>query len=198
MILVYYSACKNFQKSRHDTAWRLLEYVISKNFGEDIKTLKLTEEPQGKPYFEDRPDISFNLSHSGEYAVCAMRTDGKPIGVDIEEIRPIPARVKNRYLGGYCDETEAIRRWTRRESYGKFTGEGLKAPCPDEIMKNEPGSDAALPNGFCFTEYRIGKYMITVCTENLSHSEKFPDNSPGIEFIEVENSALPAPIFGVI
>lgn len=183
MIFVYYSLCKNFQKSRHDTAWRLLEYAVLKNFGISIKELEIAEGDHGKPYFKDRPDISFNLSHSGKYVACAINMSGRPVGVDIEEIRPIPDRVKNRHLCGLCDEREAIRRWTRRESYGKFTGEGLKIQCPDRFVTNY----ARLPGDhILFSEYDLEKYIINVCSDASDFD---------LSFLEIKEEDLPMPIF---
>ena len=42
----------------------------------------------GKPFFPDRPDLQFNLSHSHGAAVCALHH--LPIGVDVERLRPAP------------------------------------------------------------------------------------------------------------
>ena len=47
-----------------------------------------------------------------------------PCGVDIEKNSVISQRVRNRYLGG-CDEKDALRLWTERESYGKLLGDGF-------------------------------------------------------------------------
>ena len=45
----------------------------------------------GKPFFPDRPDLQFNLSHSHSAAVCALHH--LPIGVDVERLRPAPRRL---------------------------------------------------------------------------------------------------------
>ncbi len=42
----------------------------------------------GKPFFPDRSDLQFNLSHSHSAAVCALHH--LPIGVDVERLRPAP------------------------------------------------------------------------------------------------------------
>ena len=42
--------------------------------------------PGGKPYFPDRPELCFSLSHSGPWALCALG-DG-PVGADVETVRP--------------------------------------------------------------------------------------------------------------
>ena len=51
----------------------------------------------GKPVLQDHPHLHFSLSHSGEWAVCAL--SDTPVGVDVERIRPIDAaRLVNRWL----------------------------------------------------------------------------------------------------
>ena len=88
----------------------------------------------GKPYFGDCPQRRFNLSHSGEFALCAL--SDAPVGVDLEVVRPrrdgFPAYVfrgedYERYqaLGG--DWPAFYTLWTEVESIIKYTGEGLKA-----------------------------------------------------------------------
>lgn len=53
----------------------------------------LTELPRveaaekGKPFFPDRPDVCFNLSHCKTAVACAL--DAAPVGVDVQEYRTI-------------------------------------------------------------------------------------------------------------
>ncbi|WP_423237249.1 4'-phosphopantetheinyl transferase family protein [Clostridium putrefaciens] len=49
--------------------------------------IKLNKNQYGKPYSGEYPQFKFNISHSGDYVLCSI--DDKPIGVDIEEIKPI-------------------------------------------------------------------------------------------------------------
>ena len=73
-----------------------------------------------------------------------------PIGVDIEKIRPISQRVIDRFLDG-CHPDEAVRIWTRRESFGKMTGVGFHDKSYGEVPH-------------IFHEYNdIEGFLITVC-----------------------------------
>ena len=88
----------------------------------------------GKPFFFDKPEYNFNISHSGEH--CAVMISDKMCGADIEEIRAFPKKV----LKKICTEkeTEYIfslpedkqekamwTLWTLKESYVKAIGKGL-------------------------------------------------------------------------
>ena len=88
----------------------------------------------GKPCFKDRPEWHFNLSHSGQWAMCAL--SDAPVGADLEVIRPrrenLPAYVfkeeeYGRYLALSGDWPAFYILWTEVESIVKYTGEGLKA-----------------------------------------------------------------------
>ena len=63
----------------------------------------------GKPFFPDRPDLQFNLSHSHSAAVCALHH--LPIGVDVERLRPAPRR-----LSRGMDDGDFFRLWTAKEA----------------------------------------------------------------------------------
>lgn len=109
----------------------LLERVL-KQQGYEPESLR-TEEG-GKPYLEGVENFYFNLSHSGDYVVCAVGE--KPVGVDIQEYRKGTERIPERFF--LQEETEDIERidgterqerffryWTAKEAYGKLTGKGL-------------------------------------------------------------------------
>ena len=62
-------------------AWFLLRAAL-KELGAEPGPLAYG--PQGKPFFPDRPDLHFNLSHSGETVLCALSPS--PVGCDAETI----------------------------------------------------------------------------------------------------------------
>lgn len=107
------------------------------------ESIALGIKEHGKPYAKDLT-LEFNISHSGDMVVCAV--DDKPIGIDIEQIRPIDLTVAKRictdeelvYLFGctpteqdftYTTNTEILTRffelWTAKEAYGKCMGCGI-------------------------------------------------------------------------
>lgn len=101
----------------------------------------------GKP-FAIGLDVEFDISHSGDMVVCAV--DNKPVGIDIEQIRPIDLKVAKHictdeeliYILGHkpCEErfkhtnnNEILIRffeiWTWKEAYGKMLGVGILDRC---------------------------------------------------------------------
>ena len=93
----------------------------------------LEKGPYGKPYLAAYPEIHFNISHSGDWAVCALAA--MPCGVDIQERRPMRsrrmvertmnAREQRQILEAEDSTAEFIKLWTYKESCIKLSGEGL-------------------------------------------------------------------------
>ncbi len=84
--------------------------------------VEIIREQGKKPRF-DCDDVYFNLSHS--HGVTMLGISHAPIGVDIEKIRPIDYE-KFKFISADGEE-DFFEKWTERESYLKFTGEGLSA-----------------------------------------------------------------------
>ena len=97
----------------------LLTLALEREYG--LRELpEIAREPGGKPFFPDRPDICFNLSHSHGAAVCAIHD--KPVGIDVEKLRPAPRR-----LAGNMGDEAFFRLWTAKEATVKRRGEGIAA-----------------------------------------------------------------------
>lgn len=75
-----------------------------------------------KPYILDSP-YKFSFSHSKKYSCCAISKNN--IGVDIETKRIVSSRFKNRYNLQDCTDEDALIKWTRYESYYKFTNANI-------------------------------------------------------------------------
>lgn len=127
-------ACSSVaERERSLTAGLLLGYCMRK------RGISLEETPcfdkYGKLYFPRTDGFYVNLSHGGNYAVCAMDTN--PVGVDIESVRQYKKNVAERI----CTSAELqsllvlkkeeeknqifTKLWTRKESMAKLSGEGL-------------------------------------------------------------------------
>jgi 4'-phosphopantetheinyl transferase len=104
---------------------------------------KLLYNKFGKPFLDKK--IDFNISHSGEYAVCAVTGRGA-VGIDIEKIRNIDLSDFERYMTPH--EWEHIKNsenpyekfyeyWTLKESVMKAYGQGLSVPLKDICVDKE-------------------------------------------------------------
>lgn len=94
----------------------------------------------GKPVYKNS-DIHFNLSHAGNYVVCAV--SDKAVGVDIERQRKNVIRVAKRFFTqAECDwigdeSLKFSRIWTLKEAYAKLTGEGIAGTVSKAEFRHE-------------------------------------------------------------
>ena len=87
-----------------------------------------------RPYFNN--NIDFNISHSGEYIICAISHRHK-IGVDIEEVKEIPfGDFENEFsskemmaiMNSDNNMNSFYTLWTQKEAFLKAIGTGLHTP----------------------------------------------------------------------
>lgn len=160
------------------TAGLLLEYALREEgmIGTELTFIKNAD---GKPYIKEHPEFCYNLSHSKECA--ALVVDRQPVGVDVEGLRIGYKKLANRFfseveaasLNDAWSDEEFTRIWTRKESYLKATGYGMRMPLqsfstlqerveindkmPEEMRKEEP---------FYLASTRIEDgYWLSVCKQ---------------------------------
>ena len=150
----------------------LLRQVLSEKTGIDPKALIFGLSENGKPYLES-PDCHFNISHSGDMVALAVNSE-HPVGIDIEKIKPVSARIAKRVFSeedsrfvfessvipdGQLEDREALLRffkvWTYKEAFVKMTGEGIS-----DNIKNY-----SYDENNCITEI-YDEYVLTVITGN--------------------------------
>lgn len=115
----------------------LARYSICEDFNLNNADLSFNTNPYGKPAISSRGKIGHNISHAGRYIVCAV--SDTPVGIDVEEIKPIDLRIAERFYSN--DEYEYLtsaptestydnffQLWTMKESYIKMIGRGLSIP----------------------------------------------------------------------
>lgn len=128
---------------------------------------------QGKPFAPDSP-LHFNLSHSGEWAVCAV--SDADIGCDVEKIDPVHVDVAKRFftaaenvqLDEAENETERTRRffrlWTLKESFQKATGQGMNLPLSSFSVTLGDTVTVEPPAAVTFAEYTaLSGHACAVC-----------------------------------
>lgn len=109
----------------------LLEDMLRQGFGMECCP-EFSFEDNGKPYFRDYPTIFFNISHCHRGIACAVMD--RPVGIDIEKIQyddnlaKVILSPEELAIVRGADEPEIkfTEFWTRKESFLKLTGEGLR------------------------------------------------------------------------
>lgn len=119
----------------------------------------------GKPFFRNRPELHFSLSHGGGLAACAVAD--RPVGVDVEGERLVSEALLRRYFT--AEERAAakpLRLWTLKESCCKMTGRGLTAL--PEIRLSFGASVTACGLNATFWEARLpGGHFLALCREGM-------------------------------
>jgi 4'-phosphopantetheinyl transferase len=127
-----------------------LRFLLARYLDVDPASLRLEYGPKGKPRLPASPLLEFNLSHSGGLATFAF-TSGCPIGIDVEQIRPMPdlAAIAHRFFSREeAADLDALPHdqrelafflcWTSKEAYIKAVGEGLSAPLDQFRVSVDP------------------------------------------------------------
>lgn len=118
--------------------------------------------PEGKPYFQEIP-LYFSLSHSGDAVFLAMSQ--REVGADIQAVTKADwESLAKRFYGKNdleymesCGENPVLgaddllenldarerfyQLWTKKEAYGKLTGEGVSKYLDREVPGEEQGID---------------------------------------------------------
>ena len=130
-------------KKRTIAGEMLARIGISEWCGKAPEDIVFLAHKKGKPYASGLK-VEFNVSHSENMVVCAI--SDKPIGIDVEKLRPVDLKIAKRicteeeleYLFGHPAEEgdfkvtndpllilRFFKLWTAKEAYGKLLGTGL-------------------------------------------------------------------------
>ena len=151
-------------------------FLLYKATGYESIASELSTNNFGKPVVNGYTDLHFNVSHSGERVVGAICD--VPVGIDVEEIRPIDLAM----MYDFFNEQEIVdileRKnpqdrlryfydiWTLKESYVKANGKGLVIPIKDFAIR-KAGSwihTFGLETPAYFSQYDINpQYILSTC-----------------------------------
>jgi len=156
-------------KSRSVAGEMLAKKAIASWCGIPMDRIALSAASDGKPYAPGIP-VEFSISHSGNMVVCAV--DDRPVGIDIEKIRPVDLSAARHFctaeelvwLFGHTPEeneftctedTILLKRffelWTSKEAFGKKSG---VVDMRKEILNASVST------------YTIKDYVMAICRED--------------------------------
>lgn len=158
----------------------------------------ITKTKYGKPILQNISGFYFNISHSSDWVVCAV--DNVNIGIDIEQIRTIDMEIAKAYFT--LEEQSIIFNapvdkrlfyfytiWTLKESYIKYTGDGLSAQdltAFSVLLKNDYADiykNAIKLPVYLHLFYNFKSYCMSVCSEK----NEFPEHPEILTCTEILN-----------
>lgn len=163
-------------RSRFVAARGMLRMLLAQSLGAEPAAIEFKYSSYGKPSLAGdwaTAGLQFNLSHSQNLALFALAAQN-PVGVDVEEIHPVPNLAELVDLVFSTAEAGELRRlpdeekektffriWTRKEACLKATGVGMTGmpdakealgwPCDIQSIQALPQS----PIGSCFRIYEL-------------------------------------------
>lgn len=121
----------------------LVGFALRKCWDLSLGSYRILRGEKGKPFIVGRENVFFNLSHSGEYVVCAV--SDREVGVDIEKRAKARMEVAGRFfherevrmlksLSGTGQDQLFFNYWSVKESFLKYIGTGLTRPLNSFIV----------------------------------------------------------------
>lgn len=157
----------------------LLRTIIIEKLSISNKHIIFGKNQYGKPYLAGHPNFQFNISHSGDFVVCAI--DSEPIGIDTEQIKSIEyEEIAKRFFS--ASEFDYITKgdignqlskfyeiWTLKESYVKCCGKGLSMPLNSFSIDIDQYGHIKVPgnNEYALKSFDIEpEYKMSICSLN--------------------------------
>ena len=141
-----------FPNNHQQFAFRrsLLRKLTAQYIGSSPEEIQLLRGPSGKPYLVDSP-LQFNLSHSKDWLAILFGWHS-PVGIDIEQIRPLPgaeqiieeclSEREKSYVRGANHLSRFWETWNRKEACLKALGLGIQKNMIDwECLGSEEAED---------------------------------------------------------
>jgi 4'-phosphopantetheinyl transferase len=132
-----------FERDRHrfTISRGRLRQILSHYLNTPAEQIQFCYGTYGKPSLASslaNTGLQFNLAHSGEVVLCGVTRD-RQIGVDVEQIRPMPKvqqlaerclspQEQDSLTASSCPEEAFLSYWTCKEAYLKAIGSGLTQP----------------------------------------------------------------------
>lgn len=122
----------------------LVIFALRTYWGLSPDSYRIARGDKGKPFLVGRENIHFNISHSGEYVVCAV--SDREVGIDIEKRAKARMEVARRFfheqeieelmaLSGDKQDELFFNYWSAKESFLKYVGTGLSRSLNSFVVK---------------------------------------------------------------
>lgn len=157
--------------------------------------VKIKKAPGGKPFLESPRGLFFNLSHSGDYAVCAV--SDREVGVDIQKEqhtfrlgllnRVLHEEEKASFFTGREQKAECsyvkqepevhmfFQIWAAKEAFVKCTGEGLAKDFKELLTDFSKGEIIDIRTGQkcrIYINNTLPGYQLAVCVPYADFTKK--------------------------
>ena len=133
----------------------LVRFALKKYWNLTSEDYRIDRGEKGKHFIVGVENVFFNISHSGDYVVCAV--SDREIGIDIEKRTKARMEVAGRFFHG--EEVAQLKMleedkqdqlffnyWSVKESFLKYIGTGLTRPLNSFIVSFS-GGDVSLFEG---------------------------------------------------
>lgn len=175
----------------------LISTIVVEELSIRNKHISFEKNQYGKPYLKGYPKFNFNISHSGDFVVCAI--DDKPIGIDIEEVKYIEYEDIAKRFFTVSEFNYIVKQdldiqlskfyeiWTLKESYIKCCGQGLSIPLKSfsidiDQYENIKGIINNKHKEHIFKRFNIdSNYKMAVCSVNKEISK---------DIVEIDQNVL--------
>lgn len=133
-----------------------LRLLLARHLDVTPREIEFAYDPLGKPRLKSLPatiHVTFNFSNAADQGLLAVSHATIPLGVDLEQIRPLSdlLGLARRFfheeevaalerLSGALREATFFRCWTRKEAYLKAVGKGLTFPLNQVLVNHEDDS----------------------------------------------------------
>ena len=133
-------------------AWVLLSQVLCDQLKLKHNSLRFAQSDNGKPYLQNCDGVYFNIAHTE--GMVAVALSDKEIGIDVEKIRTRCPSLCERYFTEaeqryvFGDAKRFFEVWTRKEAFGKRSGEGLAKTLKDDRALTDETIKTFVADGF--------------------------------------------------
>lgn len=146
-------------KQDYKDSEKFIKEIINDYMDTGIIELHILKNEYGKPFILKLPNVHFNISHTRNIIIGAI--SDKPVGIDIETIKPFNSSVVRRFFVSseqkyiFANQKNQNIRfceiWTRKEAYVKWLGKGMNIPFDSFNVLNNNRIETFKLNGYIYS-----------------------------------------------